>query len=85
MRDYEAVKLSLEEARDNLEAMIWDCKESAKDEEDRILDDAREAGYYAEELEKLLRENTLSEESRKVLKFAVSWLYTIVNRKGEVR
>lgn len=85
LRDYEAVKLSLEEARDNLEAMIWDCKESAKDEEDRILDDAREARYYADELEQIMKDHRFPTEISKLLKLLIYWLNSVAVRKEEVR
>lgn len=83
--NYSDVEYTLAEMRDRLEVIIHDCKESANEEENRIYDDAREARYYAEFLERLMEETQFSCGDKETLKFAVCWLYSIVKRKEEVQ
>lgn len=79
--NYGDLKFALEEARDNLEVLIHDCEESAEEESDRIMDDCREARFYAEFLEKLMKGYAFSDRDKDTLKYAVIWLYSIVRRK----
>lgn len=83
--NYRAVQCSLEEARDNLEIIIHDCEKSKKEEEERIKDDAREARFYAEFLEALMKRTTLIVGDKETLKFAVIWLHSLERRKEELR
>ena len=82
--NYEKLQFTLEELRDNMEVVIRDCEQSAEKEEARIRDDAREARFYAEFLEQMMKRNPLIEGDKETLKFAVSWLYSIVKRKEEL-
>lgn len=84
-RNYESVMLALEQVRDNVEALIHDCKASKNDEEDRIRDDAREARYYADELEQILKDHRFNPEISKLLKLLIYWLNSVAVRKEEVR
>ena len=84
-RNYRSIRFAAEEVRDSLEVIIADCRESAKDEEERIREDAREARYYAAFLERLLKENTFDAEDKKTLKLALFWLQGLVRRKEEVK
>lgn len=79
------VQSSLEEVRDNLEIVIHDCGKSKEEEEARIRDDAREARFYAEFLEKLMNRTEFDEGDKQTLKFVVSWLYLVAKRKEELR
>ena len=81
---YGDIRYTLEEMRDNLEVVIRDCKKSAKEEEDRICDDAREARYYAEFLEGLMKENSFNAGDRQTLELAIYWLTGIAKRKEEL-
>ena len=82
--NYGDVQRSLEEARDNLEVLIHDCEKSAEEERVRILDDAREASYYAEFLEKLMREHDFNAAEKQTLRLAAYWLSLMVRRKEEI-
>lgn len=81
---YGDIRYTLEEMRDNLEVVIRDCKKSAKEEEDRICDDAREARYYAEFLERLMKENSFNAGDRQTLELVIFWLTGIAKRKEEL-
>ena len=81
--NYGDVQMSLEEARDNLEVIINDCSKSMEKEKNRILDDAREASYYAEFLEKLMKEHGFNAAEKQTLRLAIYWLDLIVRRKEE--
>lgn len=77
--------LSLEKVHDNIEALISDCKASMMDEDDRIRDDAREARYYADELEQIMKDHRFPTEISKLLKLLIYWLNSVAVRKEEVR
>lgn len=84
LRNYESIMLALEHVRDDVEAVIRDCKKSSRDEENRIVDDAREARYYAEFLEGLMKENSFNAGDRQTLELAIYWLTGIAKRKEEL-
>lgn len=83
--NYWDVQCALEEVRDNIEVILHDCGKSKEEEEARIYDDAREARFYAEFLEKLMERTEFDDGDKQTLKFVVSWLYLVAKRKEELR